>query len=196
MVQTKGELTREKILSEASLLFNQKGFGATTVSDVVAATGLKKGSLYFHFPGKDALGISILEKAREEFMVFLETSLTGKTPGKQLDNFLKNVLKKQSGTGFVGGCIFGNTALEMSDKDERYSNLIEQVFHEWMNKIEHVVQDAQASGQVRDDLPAKTLARHIVSAIEGNIMLARVEKNEKLFKGCLNAIRKLIGLRL
>ena len=63
MVQTKGELTREKILSEASLLFNQKGFGATTVSDVVAATGLNKGSLYFHFPGKDALGISILEKS-------------------------------------------------------------------------------------------------------------------------------------
>jgi len=194
-MQTKGELTKERVLEEATRLFHQKGFGATSINDVIEATGLKKGSLYFHFNGKDALAFAILEKAREEFLKFIDSSLGGQTPGKRLNNFFQGVLERNRSTGFVGGCIFGNMALEMSDKDRRFAAFTEQVFTEWVAKLERVIEEARASGQVRNDLSAKILARHIVSAIEGGIMLARLEKDEKLFKDCLNSIKKLIGLK-
>ncbi len=194
-MQTKGDLTREKVLSQATRLFHQKGFGATSISDVIAATGLKKGSLYFHFDGKDALVLAILEKAKEEFFKFLDLSLSGKTPGASLRNFFKGVLEKQKSSGFVGGCIFGNTALEMSDKDDRFSTFIKEVFKEWVEKLQRVISDAQASGEVRNDLSAYFLARHVVSTLEGCIMLARLEKNEKMFKDCLKSLEILIGLK-
>ncbi|MEK6776372.1 MAG: TetR/AcrR family transcriptional regulator [bacterium] len=194
-MQTKGDLTREKVLSEAARLFHQKGFGATSINDVVAATGLKKGSLYFHFNGKDALALAILEKAKEEFLKFLDLSLSGATPGESLRHFFQGVLEKQKSSGFVGGCIFGNTALEMSDKDQRFSSFIKEVFTEWVEKLQRVISDAQASGEVRNDLPAHFLARHVVSTLEGCIMLARLEKDEKLFKNCLKSIEILIGLK-
>ena len=48
---TKGERTRASIVREAAELFNTHGFAGTSLSDVLAATGLEKGGLYNHFPG-------------------------------------------------------------------------------------------------------------------------------------------------
>ena len=39
---TKGDLTREKILEAARYLFNTKGFGASSINDLVDASGLQK----------------------------------------------------------------------------------------------------------------------------------------------------------
>ncbi|NOY53371.1 MAG: TetR/AcrR family transcriptional regulator [Deltaproteobacteria bacterium] len=194
-MQTKGGVTREKILSEATRLFHQKGFGATSINDLVAATGLKKGSLYFHFEGKDALALAILKKAREEFLEFLNRSLSGTTPGASLRRFFQCVFKKHKSNGFVGGCIFGNTALEMSDKEPFFANFIRGIFEEWVEKLQDVIKNAQVSGEVRNDLSAHLLARHVVSTLEGCIMMARLEKDERLFQNCLKSLEVLIGLK-
>ncbi len=102
-MRSKGDLTKERILAEATHLIHRKGFEATSISDLTEATGLKKGSLYFHFSGKDELSRAVLEKARIEFLEFLDLSLVGKTAGKCLDNFFKNVLEIHMGMAFVGG---------------------------------------------------------------------------------------------
>lgn len=195
-MRSKGDLTRERILNEATRLVHQKGFEATSICDLTEATGLKKGSLYFHFAGKDELSVAVLEKARTDFLNFLDASLVGETAGECLDNFFAKVLEKHKSTGFVGGCIFGNTALEMSDKHKRLAAFIGKVFDEWVDKIRKVIQSAQSSGQLRRDISAEIMARHIVMTIEGGIMLARLKKNEKTLRECLTSLKALIGLRI
>ena len=195
-VKSKGALTKERILAEAARLVHRKGFDATTINDLVKATGLKKGCLYFHFSGKEELSLAILEKARADFLAFLDSILVGKRPGACLNNLFKGILKAQRDAGFSGGCIFGNTALEMSDKDENLSRLVRKVFDEVNYKIRMVVKAAQASGQVRTDISAGTLARHIVMSVEGGIMLTRLEKRGKPLKDCLESLRTLIGLKI
>ncbi|MBI3016270.1 MAG: TetR/AcrR family transcriptional regulator [Candidatus Tectomicrobia bacterium] len=194
MRQSKGVLTKEKILLEATRLVQRKGFEGTSICDLMEATGLKKGSLYFHFSDKNELTYAVLEKARTEFLEFLDSSLTGRTAGESLDNFFKKVLGKHRSTKFVGGCIFGNSALEMSDKDKQVAVFIDRVFGEWIERVRVAVRSAQSSGQIRCDLSAEAMARHIVMTIEGGIMLARLEKSEKPLKDCLNSLRTLIEL--
>jgi len=48
---TKGEMTRGKILDEATQFFHRKGFLTTTISDLLAATCMTKRNLYFHLSG-------------------------------------------------------------------------------------------------------------------------------------------------
>lgn len=191
-MMTKGETTREKILDTAAGLIHRKGFGATSINDLLEATGLKKGSLYFHFSGKDALGLAILEKAREDFLTFLDSSLSGATPGEKLDHFLGKVMQIHKKREFVGGCIFGNTALEMGDVESGFAGFIEKVFEEWVERLRSVVAAAQDSGEVASDLPADVLAGHMVAAIEGGIMLARLKKDGKPLRDALTAIRALL----
>ncbi len=47
----------------------------------------------------------------------VDDSLSGSTPREALDNFFSAALAYHRGTGFVGGCLFGNTAPETSDAD-------------------------------------------------------------------------------
>lgn len=189
----KGEATREKILAAAAELIHRKGFGATSINDLLAETGLKKGCLYFHFSGKDALGLAILEKARAGFLTFLDAALSGgATPGERLTNFLDEIIKSQKEMGFVGGCIFGNTALEIGDIESNFTSFIEKVFEEWGEKLQIVIAAAQDSGEVRRDLTADVLTGHMVAAIEGGIMLARLKKDEKPLRDALIALRVLL----
>lgn len=113
----KGEQTRERILSRATQLVLGQGFGATSVNDLVEAAGVSRGSLYFHFPDKDDLGVAVLERAREQFLALIRKLLAGKNPGRQLENFFRSTLNAHESAGFVGGCLWGNTAMEMSDVD-------------------------------------------------------------------------------
>ena len=192
---SKGELTKQKIIAEATKLVQKKGFEATSMSDLVEATGLQKGCLYFHFTGKDELLVAVLEQARADFFALVDGALHGKTPGEQLDNFLKGVLEYQKSMGFSGGCIFGNIASEMSDKDKRVAAFIRELFDEWIEKIRVVVKAAQKTGEVATDISADALARHIIMALEGGIMLSRLEKSEKPLKDCLSSLRVMIGLK-
>lgn len=192
---SKGELTKHKIIAEATRLVQRKGFEATSMSDLVQATGLQKGCLYFHFCGKDKLLEAVLEKAKEDFFQLVDRALQGKTPGERLDNFLKGVIDYQKSMGFAGGCIFGNIAVEMSDKDKRVAVFIKDLFDEWTAKLRVVVKAAQRAGQVTSELSADVLARHIIMSLEGAIMLSRLEKSEKPLKDFHASLRTMIGLK-
>ena len=190
----KGEKTKEKITRSAAELFRRQGFAATSVNDLLQSAGVKKGSLYFHFPGKDDLALEVLRQAEEGFMDFLDAALTGPTPAARLDNFFQCALEIHRGNGFVGGCLFGNTALEASDCNPRYACRVAEVFDRWSVKIEAVISDAQIEGQIRKDLPAEVLAQFVVSSVEGGIMLARLKKEEEPLSRCLDSLRIFLEL--
>jgi TetR/AcrR family transcriptional repressor of nem operon len=194
-MKSKGELTKEKILAEATQLVRRKGFDATSINDLMAATGMKKGCLYFHFSGKEELSVAILEKAKAEFFASFESSLAGKTPGERLDYLFKEALALSKKNGVECGCIFGNTALEMGGRNERLSKFVGEVFSQWIERISKVVRDAQDAGRVRQDLSPAVLAGHIVMSFEGGIMLSRLEKSDKPMRDCITSLRTLLGMK-
>lgn len=195
-MKSKGEHTREKILEAARELFNAKGFNATTISDLVEATGMQKGSLYFHFSGKDEIAREVLADATDEFMRFLGEALCGDNPGARIDNFFRCALDKHLASKFVGGCIFGNTALEMSDSDPEFAGAIDRVFDKWTSMVASTVADAQQKKRIRTDIDSEALARHIVATIEGGIMMSRLKKDERPMRECLDTLRTTLALRV
>ena len=56
----KKTVTREQILQAALTCFANKGYHRTTMDDIVAESGLSKGTLYWHFESKKELFISLL----------------------------------------------------------------------------------------------------------------------------------------
>jgi TetR/AcrR family transcriptional repressor of nem operon len=192
--KTKGETTKAKVLEAARFLINTKGFSNTTVNDIIQTTGVKKGNLYFHFPSKEDLGMAILQEAKRNFFLFLSNSLRGVSPLEKINNFFEAVFEKHKKTNFVGGCLFGNTALEMSDTNPRFSNLIKEVFHEWTSTITELLREAKEAGNLKQEIQPELLAKQIIATIEGGIMMARVSKNEDDLRDCLKFLRILLGI--
>ncbi|MBI4595643.1 MAG: TetR/AcrR family transcriptional regulator [Candidatus Tectomicrobia bacterium] len=192
--KTKGEITRARVLETARALINAKGFNNTSINDIIEATGVKKGNLYFHFNGKEELGLAILEEAKSDFFLFLSKSLKGQGPLERLFSFFDAVFAKHKEMNFVGGCLFGNTALEMSDKNCRFSDCIHEVFSEWTAIIADLLMEAREAGELKLKMSPELLAKHIVATIEGGIMFSRVSKHEDDLRDCLNSMRILLEM--
>lgn len=189
----KGETTKERILSEAVKLFQHKGFGSTSITDILTATGLKKGALYFHFTSKEEIALLALARARSELLDFLDTSLVGATAAACLENYFGALVQWHRNLRFAGGCIFGNAALEMADSNERFAVVVSSVFDEWTARIRVVIEAGQGDGTMRRDLVAGDVAHHVVSATEGAIMLARLRKSDAPLTLCFSALTSLLA---
>ncbi len=189
---TKGEQTRARVIREARELIIANGFKGTSISQIIDHTGVKKGALYFHFANKDELGYSILQDARDEFFGFLERSLAGDSPLQKVHSFLSAILDQQKNQHFVGGCLFGNTALEMSDSNERFGALILSVFTGWIDRLAGLLEEARQGGELDRGTNPLLLAKTMVAAIEGGIMMARLSKNRSDLEDCISQLRLLL----
>lgn len=183
---------RERLVDEATRLVRVRGFHATSVNTVLKAAGISKGALYHYFPGKEDLGLAVLARAGDGFHAFLDATLDTTTPLASLERFFAAVLEKHRAAGFVGGCLWGNTALEMSDSDTACTAAVKRVFDAWIAKVEGVISAGQKNGQMRTDRSAAELAQLVVCTIEGGIMLARLRKQEAPLKNCLDSLRLLL----
>ncbi len=193
-IKTKGEATRLRVIETAKQLVNAKGFNNTSISDIIQATGVKKGNLYFHFSSKEALAQEILKDAAEEFFRFLDASLRGDTPLKKLSSFFDAVLEKHREVNFVGGCIFGNTALEQADTNPRIAGIVEGVFRRWTGVLEGVLMEAGHLGELPPGRTSHQIAKLIVATIEGGIMVARLTKREEDLGDVLDSLRVWLGM--
>ncbi|NNN31850.1 TetR/AcrR family transcriptional regulator [Streptomyces sp. S3(2020)] len=54
--------TRRTILTAAAKVFEERGYQAATISEILSAAGVTKGALYFHFPSKEHLAEGVLHE--------------------------------------------------------------------------------------------------------------------------------------
>ncbi len=65
MQPTKAQQTRQRILDAALSVFARKGYYEARMDDIVAEAGSSKGSVYFHFPGKEQLFLALVDEFAE-----------------------------------------------------------------------------------------------------------------------------------
>ncbi len=193
-MQTKGQETRNHILKESRRLFTLQGFHNTSISEIIAATGVKKGNLYYHFPSKEELGLAVLLDVQHEFFDILEHSMVGDNAVERILHSCNSIMVLMEETDFVGGCLFGNTALEMTDLSSRFGKVVREVFSHWIQLIEQELRQDVGSNGNGKTLSPETLAIAVVAILEGGIMLSRVYQDKKSLEACIRAIEGLIRI--
>lgn len=71
------EFDLDTILGQAMRVFWRKGYAATAMSDIYAATGLKPGSVYAAFKDKEGLFRQVFEHYARQFRATLPTDVQG-----------------------------------------------------------------------------------------------------------------------
>lgn len=61
--QTRSERRRRRVLDAALEVFTRDGYGDTLVDDIARVSETSKGGVYFHFPSKQALFLTLLDEA-------------------------------------------------------------------------------------------------------------------------------------
>ena len=81
--------TRDRLAVEAARMFAQRGYHGTSVSDLAAALGIQKSSLYAHISGKADLLAEIALAGAAAFHAALDTLPEGAAAGERLELALR-----------------------------------------------------------------------------------------------------------
>lgn len=65
--QLQSEQTKIRIAEAARSLFAQKGYKATSIEEIVEATGSSKGNIYYHFKSKEGLFLHLMNEWDQEW---------------------------------------------------------------------------------------------------------------------------------
>ncbi|MEW1777512.1 ScbR family autoregulator-binding transcription factor [Streptomyces sp. NPDC086777] len=67
--QERGKRSRRSILEAAAQVFDERGYDAASTNEILARTGLTRGSLYHHFPSKEAIALALVQAHAEALEV-------------------------------------------------------------------------------------------------------------------------------
>src|SRR3954464_3432219 len=74
------EATRAALLEEATTLFAERGYAATSLEHVASATRVTRGAVYHHFAGKQALFEAVLDAQEKRAIEEIAAAATASDP--------------------------------------------------------------------------------------------------------------------
>jgi AcrR family transcriptional regulator len=147
--------------------FAEHGFHGTTLSSVLAAAGVTKGSLYFHFKGKESLAEAVIDQMVAGWRVVLAT-----VEDRRLDPLSSALAGSDLATVAIlddpvargGARLLRDPALPAGAADQHWGA--------GEAALTAQLGDAAAAGLLRPELDPAGLARAVVAQITGHSVIS------------------------
>ncbi|HEX8262179.1 MAG TPA: TetR/AcrR family transcriptional regulator [Allosphingosinicella sp.] len=172
-----GKDTRGRIVEAAMELFWLKGYGSTSIADILSRSQVNSGSLYHFFPGKQDLLIAVLETYRDGIgPMLLDPAWAGVAdPVEKVFALLAKYRSLIVETECGYGCPIGSLALELHEADPAVRRLLAENFERWVEAVAACLEQARHRFPPAADLRA--LAELALTVMEGGVMQARTHRD-------------------
>src|SRR5262245_24500073 len=182
--------TRSKMIHAAAELFRQRGYHATTFSDVVRDSGAPRGSTYFHFPGgKAELAREATALAGDEMEELVdEAARHADDPGSLVRALAQIFASRFERSGYQSGCPIATMVLELAPRDEEFSAGFDSVFARWRAALMTRFEPLGAAPGRAGALAARTL-----SPRGGALLLRPAPRGTEPFKTPTEALIRAIA---
>lgn len=188
----KAARTKEFIIQKAAPLLNTKGYAATSLSDIITATGLTKGSIYGNFTSKDELVLQAYSHNVERFRRCMDEAIDqGRTPYDKLLYFVEFYRNNWDMMVHNGGCAMLNAATEADDNIHYLQEPVKRNFVQWQKRLASIMESGATQGVFRD-LDASTYAYTLIMLIEGGILLSLSLKDRRHLDTALDRVITII----
>jgi TetR/AcrR family transcriptional repressor of nem operon len=162
----------DEVLGAAMEVFWRKGYDGTSMADLLAATGLHKGSIYQTFGDKHSLFVRALRAYIENMRVTMSRILGD---SDRAIEGLRRALYHHIDLGATeaganSGCLALNSLVETAQHDPEVMAVLETAYAMRMKLIGRYVGKAQAEGDLRSDWPAARIA-NLIATGEAGIMV-------------------------
>jgi AcrR family transcriptional regulator len=186
--------TADRIVTAAMELFGEKGYGSTSVADILAAANANSGSLYHAFPTKQDVLIAVLRRYLDGIWpMLLAPAWEGVSdPVERIFALLGRYRDLLNATDCLFGCPIGSLALEIHEPDPQVRTLLAANFEAWVAAV-RVCIDA-AANRFPPDVDRQGLAQLVLSVMEGGVMQARTHRSLASFDAGVTQLRQYFRL--
>ena len=166
--------TRKNLIDSTFDEIYQKGYQGASLTTILKNAKVHKGSMYHFFENKKEMAlVSIKEKIYERF-VQRYSSIIALESG-YLEAFIKSI-KDTTNRDFNKGCPIANIVQEMSNIDEDFKVLMEEIYQTFRKNIKDILDLAIKKDEMKECDTTK-LALYIASTIEGAILSVKATGN-------------------
>jgi TetR/AcrR family transcriptional regulator, transcriptional repressor for nem operon len=170
-------------------LFWQKGYGSTSVAEVLQAAKVNSGSLYHFFPGKQDLLLAVLDMYHDGIRSMLLEPAWGcvSDPIERVFALLSRYRRSLQDTDCCYGCPIGSLALELHEPDLAVRERLAANFSLWIEAIHECL--TAAGVRLPADCDRRELAAFVLTTMEGGVMQARTYRALEPFDGAVRQLR-------
>jgi TetR/AcrR family transcriptional repressor of nem operon len=182
------EFRPDSVLEEAMQQFWERGYRATTVDDLVAATGVKPGSLYGAFPGgKHALLLGSLDRyARLVVPQKLGELDRPDASLAEVRAYFDGLVQDLLSPAGRQGCLLVNSAIELAAHDDAVAAVV-RGHHA---RLERCFTDALRTALARGEISAATdpvgLARVLVATSQGLMVVGKANPDPEVLQAIVD----------
>lgn len=173
--------TRTRLVLTAMQLFWEKGYGSTSIADILQTAQVNSGSLYHFFPAKQDVLLAVLDLYHDGIRkMLLEPAWRGvDDPIERVFALLAGYRKSLVDTECFYGCPIGSLALELHEPDLAVRERLSKNFTAWVAAIEECLD--QAKERLPRGLDRAGLAQFVLATMEGGVMQARTHRRIEFF---------------
>lgn len=189
--------SRQRLIEAARRLFHEQGYHATGVATILREADVRSGSLYHAFPGKEALLAAVLDHYHDALLdacVMGPAEAAEADPVERVFTLLENYRRGLDASECRMGCPIGNLALEVSDSHPELRPSIRRNFDAWAARVAGWLEEA--GNRLPPGCDRGSLARHVLAAMEGGIMLSRASGDLAPFDEAVRNLRDYFSLLL
>lgn len=185
--------TKDRILSSAMRLFQEKGYGSTSVADILKDASVHSGSLYHAFPTKQDVLIAVLRAYRDGIHpMLLAPAWKGvDDPVERVFSLLNVYRQFLIDTEFTFGCPIGSLALELHEPDPPVRELLAGNFEGWIDHVQDCLSKAAHRFPISTD--TRRLATFILTVMEGGVMQSRTYRTVAAFDQNVDTLRDYLN---
>ncbi|MFK8906309.1 TetR/AcrR family transcriptional regulator [Streptomyces sp. YS-3] len=183
------EFEPDAVVDQAMLRFWQQGYRATSIEDLVRATGVKPGSLYSVFPGGKR---TLFLKSLERYSQLVVPQKLGElaAPGASLaalrgyfDGLVSDLLSPEGRQG----CLLVNTAIENAAEDDQAAVVVRGHLARLEQCMATALRNARDADEVRRSVNPAANAKLLVATCQGLMVVGKANPDEKALRAIVDA---------
>jgi TetR/AcrR family transcriptional regulator, transcriptional repressor for nem operon len=161
------QFDRNEALDRAMAAFWSRGYEATSIDDLVEATGIGRGSLYGTFGDKRQLFLTALDRYWNTVAAQMIAELSDPDGRRAIERMFDVLIRRASDPGVPRGCLITNTSLECPTCGDEIARKIAERMGQQETAIYEVLRKAQTDGTLNPTQDARALARFFLGVAWG-----------------------------
>lgn len=188
--------TRTRLLDAAQDLVQRVGANAMSYRDLSEAVGIRKASIHYHFPAKSDLLVALIERYHERFLGVVDGIVAAGADGadrlRRYVGLFEATLRRDS---CEKACPCGMLGAEVATLEPAAADRLRKFYAANNDRLAAILRSGREDGSLRFEGAPAPLARTLFAALEGAMLVTRVEGGWKQFREIAGQLLALAGAR-